>query len=120
TSTIAPFHSRRAFPIAAREGGSRLFVGSSSSNRLWRPATSIASASFVFSPPESVPASWHASSPRSPNMASRPRRDFSPSAAPGLERDVLEHGLGTEGLRGGDDLERDSARVRRFGQLHAQ
>ena len=37
TSTIAPFHVRSAAPIAARDGGSRLLVGSSSSSRLWLP-----------------------------------------------------------------------------------
>ena len=37
-----------------------------------------------------------------------------------LEGDVLEHDLGTERLREVDDLERDPARVRRFGQLYAQ
>ena len=60
--------SRPASPAAPRrspcgDGGSRLFVGSSSRSRFLRPATSWASASFVFSPPDSVPASWNAISP---------------------------------------------------------
>ena len=44
-------------------------MGSSSSSRLCRPATSWASASLVFSPPESVAASWNAFSPREPEHA---------------------------------------------------
>ena len=75
TRTIAPGHARQRLAIAVREGGSRLFVGSSSSSRFFRPATSCASASFVFSPPESVPASWNATSPLRPNMPEeRPQR----------------------------------------------
>ena len=73
TRTIAPGQTRSARPIASRDGGSRLLVGSSSSSRLCFPATSCASASFVFSPPESVPASWNAMSPERPNVPSRLR-----------------------------------------------
>ncbi len=61
----------------SRDGGSRLFVGSSRSSRFFRPATSCASASFVFSPPESVPASWNARSPGRPNIPSSDRSDWS-------------------------------------------
>ena len=71
-----------------RAPGSRLFVGSSSSSRLWRPATSCASASFVFSPPDSVPASWKAFSPLSPNIPSRPRS--STSVVSGVVAHVVE------------------------------
>ena len=49
--------------------GSRLFVGSSSSSRLLRPTISIARASLVFSPPDSVPASWNTLSPDRPEHA---------------------------------------------------
>ena len=60
TRIIAPGQPASASAIAVRDGGSRLFVGSSSRSRFFCPATSWASASFVFSPPESVPASWNA------------------------------------------------------------
>ena len=59
-----------------------MFVGSSSSSRLLRPTISIASASFVFSPPDSVPASWNTLSPESPNMPSSPRSSVSVSVMP--------------------------------------
>jgi hypothetical protein len=45
---------RRAPRISAREAGSRLLVGSSSSRTLAADTTSIASDSRVFSPPEST------------------------------------------------------------------
>jgi hypothetical protein len=73
TLIIAPGQRCNASATAVREGGSRLFVGSSSSSTLLRPATNCASASFVFSPPDSVPASWNAIAPESPNMPSRER-----------------------------------------------
>src|SRR5881398_2823201 len=57
TITIVPGHSASARATPLRDGGSRLLVGSSRSSRLCRPATSWASASFVFSPPDRVPAS---------------------------------------------------------------
>ena len=43
---IAPFHPLSASATDCRDGGSRLFVGSSSSSRLFRPTISIASASL--------------------------------------------------------------------------
>ena len=76
TMIIAPGHpcAPGRSPFA---GGSRLFVGSSSSNRFLCPATSCASASFVFSPPESVPASWNAIEPVRPNIPSSERSCWS-------------------------------------------
>src|SRR5207302_1262020 len=68
TARTVPGQAARACAKASREGGSRLLVGSSRISRLWLPATIWASASLVFSPPDSVPASWKASSPWIPNM----------------------------------------------------
>src|SRR5205085_1998619 len=63
TRMIVPGQSASARAIASREPGSRLLVGSSSSNTLCRPPTSWLSASFVFSPPDRVPAAWKTLSP---------------------------------------------------------
>src|SRR5207302_11089200 len=70
TTTSAPGQARSARAKASREGGSRLLVGSSRTSRLCRPAQIWARASFVFSPPERLPASWKAASPWRPNMPS--------------------------------------------------
>ena len=72
-----PGHPRRPSATAAREPGSRLLVGSSSSSRLWRPATRMPSASLVFSPPERVPASWCTLSPVRPIAPTMARRSVS-------------------------------------------
>ena len=92
---IEPGQSLSASATAARLLGSRLFVGSSSSSRLLRPTISIASASFVFSPPDSVPACWNTLSPDSPNMPSRPRSSVSVRVIAGrhLGADVVEQRL---------------------------
>ena len=92
---IAPGQSTSASATDWRLPGSRLFVGSSSSSRLLRPTISIASASFVFSPPDSVPASWNTFSPVSPNMPSRPRSwvSVSSDAERHLAADVVEQRL---------------------------
>ena len=52
--------------------------------------TSSASASFVFSPPESVPASWNTRSPRKPEHAEQPAQILVGEA--GLLADVLDDG----------------------------
>src|SRR6266700_4895357 len=56
TRTIAPRYRRRADRISARLPGSRLLVVSSISSTFAPETTSRASASLVFSPPESTPA----------------------------------------------------------------
>src|SRR5436305_1392003 len=52
TMIIVPGQAASACATPTRDGGSRLLVGSSSSSRLCRPATSWARASLVFSPPD--------------------------------------------------------------------
>ena len=76
-----PGRSVSARSTSAREAGSRLLVGSSSSKTLALLETRIANASRVFSPPDSVPAGCSTVSPENRN-APRTRRS-SGSGVPG-------------------------------------
>src|SRR5207245_1905846 len=98
TITIVPGQAASARATPVRDGGSRLFVGSSSRSRLCRPATCCASASFVFSPPDSVPASCRATSPVRLNIPSNARRTRS-SASGACSRMCAS--TGTPGRRRG-------------------
>ena len=64
-------------PTAAMDGGSKLFVGSSSRSRFASPAESMASPSLARSPPERVAGDWSAAFDGRPNDPRSARRSFS-------------------------------------------
>ena len=67
TATMVPGQLPSIRPTAVMDDGSRLLVGSSSSNRLASPAESMARPNLARSPPDSVAGSWSAAFDGRPN-----------------------------------------------------
>ena len=83
---------------SSREAGSRLLVGSSSSSTLALETTRIASASRVFSPPDSTPAGLVASSPLNRNEPSTLRDSVSVSCGAACRMFSSTVSAGVQGL----------------------